>query len=133
MRTLAGGRTSYPRVRWIDGQLPEGSLTLVVGISQTYYFDHRVRGGGDFDGARMARYLSVPDAEALRARLRNEGFTHLAVFRPTLVTPERASTGLRAELETVLTPEAMNAFQSFLAKHAVLLASEASCELYALR
>jgi len=79
---LAKQRPSYTTIAAIDADLPLSSRTLVVGLNETFWFAHRVRGCGNFDGPRMSRYLEAPTPEALYGRLRADGITHVAVFAP---------------------------------------------------
>ncbi|HYR30255.1 MAG TPA: hypothetical protein VEU30_17465 [Thermoanaerobaculia bacterium] len=67
-------------VTWLNETLPPRSRTLVVGMSETYWFARPVRGAGPFDAARLASYLDVPVPEALRDRFRRDGITHVAII-----------------------------------------------------
>jgi hypothetical protein len=67
-------RPSYATIAALDAALPATSRTLVVGLDETFWFAHRVRGG-----AGMSRYLEAPSPEALYNRLRGDGITHVAV------------------------------------------------------
>jgi hypothetical protein len=73
-------RPSITPIRALDASLPPDSRTLVIGLNETYWFAHRVRGGGNFDGPRLSRYLEAPTPEALYARLKRDGITHIAVM-----------------------------------------------------
>src|SRR5205823_3902409 len=44
---LARQRPSYATIAALDAELPLSSRTLVVGLNETYWFAHRVRGGGN--------------------------------------------------------------------------------------
>lgn len=106
-------RRSYAATRWIDGVLPPQSRTLVVGSLELFWFEHDVRGGGNFDGTRVARYLDLPD-DALWSRLSADGITHIAVLQSG-VRVGRASSDIKVrERETVLTPEQARRFRDFL-------------------
>lgn len=83
---LTRARPSFEKAAWIDAALPAESRTLVVGLNETYWFSHRVRGGGNFDGPRLSDYLDLPTPEALRERLRRDGITHVAVLSAPLQT-----------------------------------------------
>lgn len=76
---LVKARTSYVTIESIDALLPSGAVALVVGLNETYWFEHRVRGGGNFDGPRVSAYLEQPTPDALYARLKGDGITHVAV------------------------------------------------------
>lgn len=73
-------RPEYDAIAWLNGALPAGSRTLVVGIGETYWFTKPVRGGASTDAARISHYLALPAPEALRERLRGDGITHVAVL-----------------------------------------------------
>lgn len=75
-------RPVQPAIAWLNETIPAQSRTLVVGVNETYWFEHRVRGG---DAKSISRYLDLPTADAVRARLREDGITHVAV-----ITPENA-------------------------------------------
>jgi len=66
-------------VAWLNETLPPRSRTLVVGMSETYWFARPVRAAGPFDGPRLASYVDVPVPEALRDRFRRDGITHVAI------------------------------------------------------
>ncbi|HEV8435976.1 MAG TPA: hypothetical protein VGR95_21390, partial [Thermoanaerobaculia bacterium] len=51
---LTKARPSYASVAWLNAALPEGSRTLIVGLNETYWFNRRVLGGGNFDGERVS-------------------------------------------------------------------------------
>ncbi len=81
-------RTSFKPLRALDASLPPDSRTLVIGMSETYWFDHQVRGGGNFDGPRLSRYLEGSTPEVLYGRLKHDGITHVAIMNlppPTTV------------------------------------------------
>ena len=83
---LTKQRPSFKTVQSIDALVPPGARTLVVGLNETFWFARRVRGGGNFDGPRVSHYLEMPTPEALYARLKNDGITHVAVVAPTAAT-----------------------------------------------
>jgi hypothetical protein len=99
-------RPSVQTIRALDAALPANSRTLIIGLNETYWFERHVRGGGNFDGPRVSRYLDLPTAEALYARLRADGITHVAV-----IAAPHATTIARKleERETTLTPQAQRA------------------------
>lgn len=100
---LAGARTSYVTVESIDALLPPGAVALVVGVNETYWFEHRVRGGGNFDGPRVSAYLEQPTPDALYAKLKADGVTHVAVVSlPVPATNDKKV----EERETELSPGA---------------------------
>ena len=129
---LARSRRSYSAVRWTDQHLGDGSQTLVVGLHELYEFDHRVRGSGNFDGERMSAYLSAATADALARRLRGDGFTHVALFDPSLVPPTAAASKMNERL-TRLSPQATANLQALLAGFTTAVARTQFATLYKLR
>ncbi|MFZ2490825.1 MAG: hypothetical protein WA208_05015, partial [Thermoanaerobaculia bacterium] len=122
-------RPSMPAIEWINGVLPEGSTTLVVGIGETYWFTRAVRGGGNFDGERMSRYLGTQTPEALREKLRQDGITHVAVLAPRVPTTEAMK---RAEREGALAPEAKRALAWMLNRNAAAVTTRGEDALFTL-
>jgi hypothetical protein len=111
---LRAHRRTYADTRWISAQLPPHSRTLVIGSLELFWFDGDVRGGGNFDGPRIVRYLDVPE-DVLKQRLRADGITHIAVLRSGIVPAESADMR-RKERETVLPPDVGGRLRSFLLK-----------------
>jgi len=113
---LTKQRTSFTTAQSIDALLPADALVLVIGLNETFWFEHRVRGGGNFDGPRVSRYLELPTAEALYARLKNDGITQVAVVPPapaTTAVPQKL-----AERDTALTTEAQRVLAQTLDRYA---------------
>ena len=113
---LTKQRTSFTTAQSIDALLPADARVLVIGLNETFWLEHRVRGGGNFDGPRVSRYLELPTAEALYARLKNDGITHVAV-----VPPAPAATAVPqklAERDTALTTEAQRVLAQTLDRYA---------------
>ena len=102
---LVKQRPTFSDVLFIDSNVPPDARILVVGLNETYWFAHRVRGGGNFDGPRISRYLDVPAPEALRVRLAQDGITHVAI----VANPQR-----REERQTILTPAAQRSLAELL-------------------
>ena len=117
----------FATVEAVDRLLPEGSRTLVIGLSKTGWFTHRVRGGGDFDGPRVAAFLRAESPDRLRDRLRVESLSHVVVFRNLLVVSDEAPT---AETATVLPVRTAVMLHAMLAGYARVAASTAEFELY---
>jgi hypothetical protein len=101
---LAKHRASFPAAEATDALLPDNARVLVVGLNEMFWFTHRVRGGGNFDGPRVSQYLEAPAPEALHARLKKDGVTHVAVVSPP--PPATAVEEKLAERDTALTPRA---------------------------
>jgi len=128
---LTKQRASYKTVQSIDALLPTDSRALVIGLNETYWFARRVRGGGNFDGPRVSHYLEMPTAEALYARLKNDGITHVAV-----VAPAPAATAVAqklAERETALSPAAQRMLAQTLDRYASNVAPGAGATVFTLR
>jgi hypothetical protein len=124
-------RASFKPLRALDAELPPDSRTLVIGLSETYWFDHQVRGGGNFDGPRISRYLEAPTAEVLYGRLKRDGITHVAIM--TIASPTSVAKKVE-EREMALSVEAKRALAFTLDHYAVnVSAPGSSSTLFALR
>jgi len=118
-------RASFNDVLFIDSNVPPDARVLVIGLNETYWFAHRVRGGGNFDGPRMSRYLDVPTPEALRARLADDGITHVAIV---------SSAQKREERQTILTPAAQRCLAQLLTdRFTTNVTSQSDVTLFTLR
>jgi hypothetical protein len=123
-------RPSYAATAWLNTTLPPGSRTLVIGANETYWFARPVRGGGNFDGPRLSRYLDLPTPEAVRERLRRDGITHIAVITappPTQVAQKRE------ERLTTLTPPAQRMLAIMIDRYAGTVTSRGTTTLFTLR
>lgn len=109
-------RTSFA---WLNETLPKDARTLVIGTSETYWLERRARGG---DGARLSRYLDVPASEALRARLQEDGISHVAVV-PAQKQEERQ----------MLSPAAQRMLAVTLDRYAASVTSRGDVTLFELR
>ncbi|HEX3583512.1 MAG TPA: hypothetical protein VH087_17205 [Thermoanaerobaculia bacterium] len=127
---LTKARPSHASVAWLNAALPKGSSTLVVGLNETYWFDHRVLGGGNFDGDRISAYLDAPTPEALRARLSNDRVDHIAVFS---AAPPTADVKKQEERQTQLTPAAQKTLALLLDRDAAEVTSHRDVTLFTLR
>jgi len=128
---LTKQRSSFKTVQSIDALLPAGARALVVGLNETFWFARRVRGGGNFDGPSVSRYLEMPTPEALYARLKNDGITHVAVVAPapaTTAVPQKL-----AERETDLSPAAQRMLAQTLDRYASNVAPGAGATVFTLR
>ncbi len=126
---LAAQRKDYPRIRALDSLMPEGSRSLVVGTSELFWFTREVRGGGNFDGPRIANLIRDP---RLLERLRDEGFTHVAIIRGGL-SGEDAQLDPKAEERTTrLDSVAAGALDSLLRSHGRLVGAVGDAALYQL-
>jgi hypothetical protein len=128
---LSKQRSSYTAAQTVDAMLPPDANVLVVGLNETYWFAHRVRGGGNFDGPRVSLYLEAPAPEALYARLKNDGITHVAIIGPaTAVTavPQKL-----AERDTSLTSPAQRMLAQTLDHFASSVSSHGAATVFTLR
>jgi hypothetical protein len=120
-------RPAYAAIEWLNLQLPPGSRTLVVGTNETYWFTRPVRGGGNFDGPRVSRYVESP---ALRDSLRRDGITHVAVIAAPVPT---SSEQKQEERQTTLSPAAQRNLVSMLDRYAGNVTSRGDVTLFTLR
>ena len=103
----------------------------MVGLNETFWFQHRVRGGGNFDGPRMSRYLAAPTPEALYNRLKDDGISHVAVFAPA--PPPTSDAKKLEERETTLTPGAQRALALMLDRFAASVEARGNATLFTLK
>lgn len=127
---LTVARPSVSTIAAIDGALPPRSRTLVVGLSETFWFQHDVRGGGNFDGPRVSQYLDAGSADALYARLKHDGITHVAVVAAQLPTLE---TKKIEERSTMLSPAAQRTLAETLNRYAASVTQRGKATLFALK
>jgi hypothetical protein len=123
-------RPSYPAIAWLNSTLPHGSRTLVVGLNETYWFLRSVRGGGNFDSARMSAYLTADSPEALRERLLRDGITHVVVIEQPPLTQVETKV---EERETRLDPAAQRALAMTLDHYAANVIARGNVTLFTLR
>jgi hypothetical protein len=123
-------RPAYASTEWLNLQLPPDSRTLLIGHGESYWFSRRIRGGGNFDGPRISRYLSLPTPEALHARLRADGITHIAIVTPAIPTAVEEK---REERQTTLSPAAQRMLAQTLDRYAATMTSRGNATLFALR
>ncbi|MEO8378867.1 MAG: hypothetical protein ABI779_04305 [Acidobacteriota bacterium] len=127
---LRGKRPAYAAIKAIDQMLPRDSRTLVVGIGESYWFTRPVRGGGMLDGARVSRYLDLPTPEAVRARLREDGITHVALIDAPVPTNVA---GEVEERQPALSASAQRMLAITLNRYAVGVTSREHATLFTLR
>ncbi|HEV7485199.1 MAG TPA: hypothetical protein VGQ65_05915 [Thermoanaerobaculia bacterium] len=128
---LTKQRSSFKTVQSIDALLPADARALVIGLNETFWFARRVRGGGNFDGPRVSRYLEMSTPEALYARLKNDGITHVAVVAPAAAATTVAQK--LAERETALSPVAQRMLAQTLDRYASNVAPGAGATVFTLR
>ncbi len=126
---LASVRPSTTTIAALDAALPSNSRTLVIGLSETFWFQHRVRGGGNFDGPRVSAYLETGSVDALYARLRHDGITHVAVIA---VAPPTEVVKKLEERETALSDGAKRTLAQMLDRYAGSVTQRGSATLFAL-
>jgi hypothetical protein len=127
---LTRARPSTITIAALDAALPDTSRTLVVGLTETFWFQHRVRGGGNFDGPRLSKYLETPTPESLYARLKHDGITHVAVV--SLPPASRVARKIE-ERETDLSGAAQRTLSQTLDRYASAVVSRADATLFTLR
>ena len=127
---LTRERPSFASVNWLNASLPEASRTLIVGLNETYWFNRRVIGGGNFDGERVSAYLDAPTPEALRARLANDGVDHIAVFT---TPPPTTDAKKQEERQTRLTPAAQKTLAELLDRYTSDVTSRGDVTLFTLK
>ena len=120
-------RPAYAAVAWLNTQLPAQSRTLVVGTNELYWFTRPVRGGGNFDGPRVSRYL---ESLALPEQLRSDGITHVAVIAAPVPTSNEQKI---EERQTTLSPTAQRNLVAMLDRLAGTVTSRGDVTLFALR
>ena len=123
-------RSSYASVEWLNQVVPARSRMLVVGLNETYWFARPVRGGGNFDGVRVSRYLDLPNTAALRERLRRDGITHVAVITVPVTTKDAIK---REERQTTLSPAAQKMLAEMLDRYASNVVSRGNATLFTLQ
>jgi hypothetical protein len=123
-------RPSFASIQWLNLVLPPDSRTLVVGLGETYWIERKVRGGGNFDGPRISRYLDLPAADALHNRLRADGITHVAIIALPLATQVEQK---REERQTTLSPEAQRMLAQTLDRYAGSVISRGNVTMFTLR
>ena len=123
-------RAPYAAIEWLNLQLPPDSRTLLVGNNETYWFTRRVRGGGNFDGPRVSRYLAAASPEALREKLRRDGITHIAVVTLPIATTDEQKL---AERRTLLTPDAQKMLAQTLDRYASHMIARDTATLFTLK
>ena len=127
---LAQARPSTMTIATLDAALPPSSCTLLIGLGETFWFQHRVRGGGNFDGPRISAYLDAGTPDALYARLRRDGITHVAV----VATPPPTSVETKVEeRETILSTGAGRTLAQMLDRHTLSVTQRGNATLFALR
>jgi hypothetical protein len=125
-------RRSYALLRWLDGRLPHGSKTLVLGLQELYPSNRVVRGGGNSDGARVARYLEAGGSPELVRRWRGDGFTHVAVYGPRVHIGAPPQAGVASERFLVLDSQQAEVLQQALRLHTRLVTARKGLFLHAL-
>ncbi|MCM2268007.1 MAG: glycosyltransferase family 39 protein [Elusimicrobiales bacterium] len=70
----------YAALRFINEKLPPGAKTLIIGDARSFYLKKDFVVSSVFDKTPIVEYaLAAADGEALYARLRAEGVTHLLI------------------------------------------------------
>lgn len=123
-------RPSYAAISWVNQSLPADARALVVGTGETFWFTRRVRGGGNFDGPRVSRYLDAPSSDALRERLRADGITHVVLLQ--LPVPTNVDRKVE-ERQTTLSPAAQRMLATMLDRYAATVTTRDDAAVFTLR
>jgi hypothetical protein len=123
-------RPAYASVQWVNASLPPDARALVVGLGESYWFTKPVRAAGNFDQALLSRYLDLQTPEALRARLKSDGITHVAVL--AIEPPTRDAKKLE-ERRGTLTPAAQRMLAQTLDRYASHMSSRGTTALFTLK
>ena len=107
---------------------------LAVGLHELFWFTVPVRGGGNFDGPRVAAYLEARSADSLREKLVGDGFTHLLIYPQGLRSESKGGDESPKEIErqTTLPLETLRALNELTAS-AELVSEESGALIYAIR
>ena len=89
-----------------------------------------MRGGGNFDGPRISAYLEAGNSDALYARLRRDGITHVAVF--AMPPPTAVETKVE-ERETILSTGAGRTLSQMLDRYTLSVVQRGDATLFALK
>jgi len=127
---LRNRRANYASIAWLNETMPEDARALVIGTGETYWFARRVRGGGNFDGPRVSRYLDLPAPEAVRARLKEDGVTHVVVIAAPVPTKDARKL---EERQMRLSPAAQRMLAMTLNAYAASVTSRGEATLFTLR
>lgn len=117
----------------IDALLPPIGRTLVIGAQELFWFSKPVRGGGNFDGRVMARYLAADSPAALHAKLARDGFTHVAIFSSGVVVGEEPRDVKQRERVTTLPVGTARTLQRMLQRHADFVDERGNAAVFVLR
>lgn len=129
---LARHRESFAASQIVNRSLTGNSKALAVGVTELYWFTTPVRGGGNFDGPRVAAYLEAPSPEALLERLRRDGFTHVLIYPAGIRTEPVPVTSRREERETYLPPQTLVNLKTVTEQHGALVASGHGALVYSI-
>lgn len=124
-----GQRGPLESAFWIDGQLPAGSRTLVLGVNELFWFSRPVRGGGNFDSIRISAYLS----KDLDLALRRDGITHIAVAGDGLRVGSPPQSKKEQERLTTISSEAAISLREFLQRQGTELTRRNNTAIYTIR
>ncbi len=125
-------RRSFSRLLWLNKQLPAKSKTLIVGIQELYGSKHKVRGGGNADGPRIARYLEAKDAASLARRWQADGFTHIALYHVRIIVGNGFTARLQKEKMVILSSRTAKRFLKALRTHTSKVGTHSGLFVYKL-
>jgi hypothetical protein len=118
----------YSGPQWVSSVLPPSSRTLVVGLNALFWFERPVRGGGNFDGARVSLFVGRGSPADFRQRLRAAGISHIAVFSEGV----REQSESHLERQTLMSQTAVNNLREVL-KTSKMLGAARGVEVWELR
>lgn len=125
-------RRSMPLIRQGNVLLSSPSeKTLVLGVNELFWFDGRVRGGANFDSARISAHLSA-DPDALVSRWRAEGIEQVLVYPRQIRVGSPGEAAVERQRALTLTPEAAAAMGEALRRHGVVAGRTSEAVLYRL-
>lgn len=129
---LTSYRDSFSVGQAASSAAGDDAKLLAVGLNELFWFTVPVRGGGNFDGPRVAAYLDAKSAAALHRKLVGDGFTHLLVYPPGIRTGPVDGDAETRERQTFLPAETAAQLKA-LTEGSELVSDEAGALLYRLR
>ncbi len=127
---LGTERGDNAAIGWCNERLGKNDRALVLGVQELFAFDVRARGGGNFDGPQLNRYLEAPD---LAAKLRDDGITHLVVFEDRLRVGVAPTSVRDAQRELFLTSAASASLRALSGSGATEIARQGTLAIYELK
>lgn len=126
-------RKDAAAVEWCNAQLPSSARALILGMQEIHGFDVRARGGGSFDGPRLARYLDAASPDELGDRLRADGITHVVLFESNIVIGTIQTSTREAQRQLRIDRRTAANLRQFLSSEAVQIANREGVSVYEAR